>query len=81
MNRSLWPLLWIRACNDIAQLKGKKIGITTPGSKTDGLVESVLTRPRFTEAEFETLQSDTLALEPELKPISYDDFNPDFIGQ
>ncbi|MDX3893239.1 ABC transporter substrate-binding protein [Pusillimonas sp.] len=48
---------------------------------SDRLVESVLTRPRFTEAEFETLQSDTLALEPELKPISYDAFNPDFLGQ
>jgi len=48
---------------------------------SDRLVESVLTRPRFTEAEFETLQSDTLALEPELKPISYDAFNPDFLGR
>jgi len=48
---------------------------------SDRLVESVLTRARFTEAEFETLQSDTLALEPELKPISYDAFNPDFLGQ
>src|SRR5690606_11543677 len=50
-------------------------------SNSDRLVQSVLTRPRFTEAEFDTLQSDTLALEPELKPISYDEFNPDFIGQ
>jgi len=48
---------------------------------SDRLVASVLTRPRFTEEEFDTLQSDTLALEPDLKPISYDAFNPDFLGK
>ncbi len=43
------------------------------------LVESVVTHPRFSEDEFEKLQTDTLTFESDLKPISYDDFNPDFL--
>ena len=43
------------------------------------LVESVVTQPRFSEDEFEELQTDTLAFDPDLKPISYDAFNPDFL--
>lgn len=48
---------------------------------SDRLVASVVTQPRFTEAEFNALQEDTLAIQPELKPITYDAFNPDFLEQ
>lgn len=43
------------------------------------LVGTTVTVPRFTVPEFESLQADTIAIEPDLKPISYDDFNPDFL--
>lgn len=50
-------------------------------TNSDKLLASVVTRPRFTEDEFKALQDDTLAFESDLKPISYDAFNPDFLAQ
>jgi NitT/TauT family transport system substrate-binding protein len=50
-------------------------------ANTDQLLSVVMTGPRFSEDEFKSMQDDTLALEPDLKPISYGDFNPDFTAK
>ncbi|MGI6851027.1 ABC transporter substrate-binding protein [Mesorhizobium sp. 1B3] len=42
----------------------------------DKLNDSTVTSPRFAVEEFDALQKDILELEPELKPISFDEFNP-----
>ena len=47
---------------------------------TDRLVSSTVVQPRFEVVEFERIQADVLELEPGSKPISYDTFNPDFLG-
>lgn len=46
---------------------------------SEQLLAALVTRPRFTEAEFKALQDDMLAFEADLKPISYQAFNPDFL--
>jgi len=50
-------------------------------ANSDKLLAALVTRPRFTEDEFKTLQDNILAFEADLKPISYDAFNPDFLKQ
>ena len=50
-------------------------------ANSDKLLSSLVTSPRFTEDEFKAVQEDILTFEKDLKPISYDDFNPDFLAQ
>lgn len=47
----------------------------------DRLVVSTVTDPVFTEEEFDAIQADILELEPELSPITYDEFNRNFVSQ
>lgn len=43
------------------------------------LIGTTVTAPRFTPVEFKHLQDDTIAMDSTLKPLTYDEFNPDFL--